>query len=81
MKKTVIVKNSSTKIDVLSQHLVVKTASQEDVIGYRYIKELYINKLIDISMVNCLKLATKFDIYFINQHGKILGKVLSYEKV
>lgn len=81
MKKTIIIKNSSTKIDVLSQYLVVKTVSQEDIVGYRYIKELYINKLIDISMENCLKLATKFDLYFINQHGKILAKVLSYEKV
>ncbi|MEA3227611.1 MAG: hypothetical protein U9P38_00910 [Campylobacterota bacterium] len=81
MKKTIIIKNSSTKIDISSQYLVIKTVSQENIIGYRHIKELFINKLIDISMANCLKLAKKFDLYFINQHGKILAKVLSYEKV
>lgn len=81
MKKTIIVKNSSTKIDVLSEYLIIKTKSQEDIVGYRHIKEVYFNKLIDISLTNCIKLATKFDVYFINQHGKVLAKVLSYEKI
>lgn len=81
MKKIIIIKDSSTRVDIFSEHLVIKTKSQEDIVGYRYIKELYINKLVEISLKNCLKLATKFDIYFINQHGKVLAKVLSYEKI
>ena len=81
MKKIIVIKNSSTTVHVFSQYLIIKTAFQENIVGYRYIKELYVNKLIDISLSNYLKLATHFDIYFINQHGKVLGKVLSYEKI
>jgi len=81
MKKIIIIKDSSAIVDVFPEYLVIKTESQEDVVGHRYIKEFYINKLVDISLKNCLRLATKFDIYFINQHGKVLAKVFSYEKI
>jgi len=81
MKKILIIKDASTVIHLFTEYLVVKTESQEDIIGYRYIKEIYINKLLDISLKEYLKLATKFDVYFINQHGQVLGKVISYENV
>jgi len=81
MKKILVIKDASTIVHLFSDYLTVKSKLQEDIIGYRYINELYINKLVDIPLKEYLKLATKFDIYLIDQHGKVLGKVVSYEKV
>ncbi|MEA3522726.1 MAG: hypothetical protein U9R50_07105 [Campylobacterota bacterium] len=81
MKQIVIVKDSKTDLSIFSEYLVVKTQTQESVIAYRYIKEIYINKLINISIAKSIKLATIFDVYFIDQHGKVLAKVINYEKI
>ena len=76
MKQILIINNSKTSIEVGSNYLIFKTDTQETVIGYRYIKELHLNKLINISVSNCLKLANCFDLFFIDRYGNILAKVV-----
>ena len=76
MKQIVIIKESSTTLIIEKEYLIIKKANSSDnVIAYRHIKKLYINKLIDISISKYLELATNFELYFINQYGHILGKI------
>ena len=82
MKQIVIIKESQTLLHVEKEYLLIKKqACSDNIIAYRYIKKLYINKLIDISLNDCLKLASHFELYFINQHGHILARLLSHEKI
>ena len=80
MKQIVIIKDSKTLLHIEKEYLVIKKAQCSDnIIAYRYIKRLYINKLIDISINECLKLASHFKLFFINQHGQILAEVRNEE--
>jgi len=75
MKQIVVIKNSQTKVFVCKNYLIVRTKDAENILGFRYIEKLYLNKLIDISISNVIKLSHIFDVYFIDQYGKILAKV------
>jgi len=76
MKQIVVIKASSTILTIEKEYLVIKKSTCSDnVIAYRHIKRLYMNKLINISISECLKLASLFELYFINQHGNILGSI------
>ncbi len=81
MKQTLVISDSKTKLRIHSTYLVAKSANKDTIIAYRYIKELYLNKLIDISMADSIYLAKIFKIYFIDQHGYILAQVALSEKV
>jgi len=82
MKQIVVIKESSTTIYIDQKYLIVKKVGYSDnVISYRNIKKLYLNKLIQISISDCLKLASYFELYFINQHGNILGRIQIDEKI
>ncbi len=81
MKQIVVFKNSKTIVTIFSEYLIVKINNVENIIAYKYILELYINKNINISISNCIKLASLFDVWFINHHGKILAKVELDEKI
>ena len=75
MKKTIIVKNSKSKIKVYNNYIEIINMNENRVIGIRNIRELYLNQQIEISPSKFLKLLQEFKIFFINHHGKILGKI------
>lgn len=82
MKQIIVIKESTTTLHVDKEYLIIKKHEYSDsVIAYRHIKRLYINKLIDITISECLLLAELFDLYFINQHGKILGRIIIDEEI
>lgn len=82
MKQIVVIKESTTVLHVDKEYLIVKKSECSDsIIAYRHIEKLYINKLINIAISECLLLATHFDLYFINQHGKILGRIIADEEI
>ena len=82
MKQIVVIKESITTLVVEKEYLIIKKPQYADnVIAYRHIRKLYINKLINITISECLQLAIKFELYFINQHGKILGRMKIDEEV
>jgi len=82
MKQIVVIKESSTLLQIEKEYLIIKKpACSDNVIAYRHIKKLYINKLIKISIAECLQLASFFELYFINQHGNILGRIERDEKI
>jgi hypothetical protein len=76
MKQIVVIKESSTILYIEKEYLTIKKpACSDNIIAYRHIKRLYINKLINISISECLKLASLFELCFINQHGNVLGRI------
>jgi len=82
MKQIIVIKASSTILNIEKEYLIIKKSTCSDnVIAYRHIKRLYINKLVNISISECLKLASLFELYFINQHGNILGRIQIDEEI
>jgi len=82
MKQIVIIKESLTTLFIKEKYMIIKKPECSDnIIAYRHIKTLYINKLIAITISDCLKLASIFELYFINQHGNILGSIQTDEKI
>ncbi len=82
MKQIVVIKDSKTLLHIDQEYMSIKKPSCSDnVIAYRHIKRIYINKLIDISINECLKLAKYFDVYFINNNGYILAKMQLDEEI
>jgi len=75
MKQTLMLKNPKTKLKIYKQYLVIQNPSGESIIGYRYIKALYLHKDISISISQCIKLASKVDVYFIDPYGYIIAKM------
>lgn len=82
MKQTIIIRASTVKLHVEMKYLVIKDEEQSDrIIAYRYIQKLYINQHIALSIANALKLASHFELFFIDQYGHIVGEMVRHEKV
>jgi hypothetical protein len=75
MKKTLILKNPTTRVKVYQKHMVIASDIENTVIGYIHIETLYINKTIPLSSVELLKLASFFKVYFIDHNGYILASI------
>lgn len=75
MKKTLILSNSANKLKIYPNYMVVSSCQETTIIGYIHIQTLYINKAIPILPSELLRLATFFDVYFIDHHGYILGSI------
>ena len=78
MKQIVVIKDSSTSLYIDKDYIVVNS---NNIIAFRYIKALYLNKNIDINISKCLKLARCFKIYFIDRFGNIIGNIELNEKI
>ena len=82
MKQIVVIKDSKTHLHIYKDYINIKKPTCSDnIIAYRYIEKIYINKLIDITIGECLKLAHHFDVYIIDQYGYIISKIKLDEKI
>jgi hypothetical protein len=81
MKQIVILKDSKTTIKIYQDYMVITKDNTEGVVAFRYIKELYINKNIELSIKECVDLSKIFKIFLIDRYGNVLVEVKSYEKV
>lgn len=75
MKKTLLIKDSSTTIKVYSSYMIIASSSDSFVVAFRHIKELYINKTILLMPSQLIKMASFFNVYFIDHHGYILATI------
>lgn len=75
MKKTVIIKEPSTTIKVYADYMVATSLHDNSIIAFRHIKELYINKTILLTPSELIKMASFFDLFFIDRHGYILATI------
>ena len=74
-KKVLILKSPSTTIKIHSEYMIVNSLTHSEVVAFRYIDELYINKTISISPSHLIKLASLFKVFFIDHHGYILASI------
>jgi len=74
-KKVVVIKNPKTKIRVYQDYMIIKTPISTEILAYRYIGELYINKTINIRPSELVRFATMFDTYLIDHNGYILASI------
>jgi len=72
LKQRIVIKNSSTKLQVFDTYLIVDNGV-ECVIAYKHIEALYINKRVKIGIAECLKLMESFPLFFIDRYGNILA--------
>jgi hypothetical protein len=75
MKKTLILKNPTTKVKIYPNYMVITSDIENTVIGYIHIETLYINKTISLTSVQLLKLASFFKVYFIDHNGYVLASI------
>lgn len=75
MKRMLIVKDSKTKVSIFDSYLNIKNNQNDQIISFRNIDELYLNKLIEIFPKDLIKLAKYMSVSFINQYGLVLAKV------
>jgi len=73
MKKTVLIKDASAKIRFYKSYMAVNSLEQNYVIGYRHIRELYLNKCILITPRECIMVSKQCKLYFVDQHGYIVA--------
>jgi len=75
MKKIVILKESKIKIAVYNDYMVVTRNGIDNVVALRYIKELYLNKTIELSLSACVKLAKQFPLFLTDHNGYVIAEV------
>lgn len=75
MKNTLILKDPTIKLKIHTDYMIVTSLTNSYVIGFCHIKEMYINKTILITPSEMLRLASFFDLFFIDHHGYILATI------
>jgi len=75
MKLPLILKNSKTSIEIHKEYLVAKTDIGENIIAYRHIDKIYINKHIQLNPYELLHLCLFMEVWLIDRYGNILAKV------
>ncbi len=74
-KRILVLKQSSIKLKIYSEYMIVTYAMSSDVVAFRYLNELYINKNIQITPAHLIRLASFFSVYFIDHLGNVLASV------
>ena len=77
VKKELIFKNPNTKLKIFSTYIQFYANGVPMILGYRYIKHIYINKTIKIELKDIYRLSTKVPVYIIDYNGYILASIKS----
>jgi len=75
MKKVLLLKDKTINIKTHEECIEFTNDNKEFIVAYKYISEIYINKKIDISIDNMLKIAKKVPLFFVDHNGYIIAKV------
>ena len=75
MKRSVIVKDANVTIMVGSDYLSLKSLEEDQVIGFRHIKAVYLNKALSLDIGECYKIMQKVPLFLIDEHGYILAQL------
>lgn len=75
MKKVLLLKDKTISIKTHENYIEFTNDNKEFIAAYRYISEIYINKQINVSIDEVLKIAKKVPLFFVNHNGYIIAKV------
>jgi len=76
MKRSVIVKESKVEVRVEQDFLSLDSFEGEQIIGFRHIKAVYLNKALSIDIGECYKIMQRVPLYIIDEHGYILARMV-----
>jgi len=75
VKRSVIVKDSEVKVSVEQNYLLLKSFEADQVIGFRHIKAVYLNKALALDIGECYKIMQRVPLFLIDEHGYILARL------
>ncbi len=76
MRRSIIVKDSEVKVRVESDYLSLESFEGEQIVGFRHIKAVYLNKALSLDIGECYKIVQRVPLYIIDEHGYILARML-----
>jgi hypothetical protein len=76
MRKNIIVKDSDVKVRVEQEYLSLESAEGDQVVGFRHIKAVYLNKALALDIGECYKIMQRVPLYIIDEHGYILARMV-----
>jgi len=76
MRRSIIVKDSDVKVRVESDFLSLESLEGDQVIGFRHIKAVYLNKALALDIGECYKIMQRVPLYLIDEHGYILARMV-----
>jgi len=76
MRRSVIVKDSNVKVTVEQEYLLLNSFEEEQVVGFRHIKAVYLNKALALDIGECYKIMQRVPLYIIDEHGYILARMV-----
>ena len=75
MKKELIFKNPNVKLKVFTTYLQFVSNGVPMLLSYKHIKNIYINKTINIALNDLYRLSLKIPVYIIDHNGYILASI------
>jgi len=76
MRRSVIVRDSNVKVTVEQEYLLLNSFEEEQVVGFRHIKAVYLNKALALDIGECYKIMQRVPLYIIDEHGYILARMV-----
>lgn len=76
MKRSIIVKDSEVRIRVEQDYLSLESFEGDQVIGFRHIKAVYLNKALALDIGECYKIMQRVPLFIIDEHGYILARLV-----
>ena len=74
-KQILILRQSSTKIIIRSDHMEVITLGRSYVVAYRHLDAVYLNKAIRVDIGTCYALSRKVPLFLIDHNGYLLAEL------
>lgn len=76
MRRSIIVRDSNVKVTVEQEYLLLNSFEEEQVVGFRHIKAVYLNKALALDIGECYKIMQRVPLYIIDEHGYILARMV-----
>ncbi len=80
MKRSIIVKDSDVEVRVERDYLSLESFEGDQVIGFRHIKAVYLNKALALDIGECYKIMQRVPLFLIDEHGYILAELKEEQK-
>jgi len=79
MRRSIIVKDSDVTVKVESDYLSLESFEGDQIVGFRHIKAVYLNKALALDIGECYKIMQRVPLYIIDEHGYILARMVEEE--
>ena len=78
--KNIIIKDSRVEVRVEQEYLSLESFEGDQIIGFRHIKAVYLNKALALDIGECYKIMQRVPLFLIDEHGYILAELKAEQK-